>query len=220
MLMTIKKFAENCSVTTETIRNWEKEGKIVSTRTQGGHRRFDIGELEKINKKNYTLKEFLSPTVEKIMKDSTEKELKYSEICLKYPLLIEEFDDLMKNITIVKDFKEYPNKIFYFYKNYCMMYYDNLYCILSISPIFEHLYNSIDSSIKNDEMKLFLTKTIKEHLNINIYEMSIMADETDIKIEDTIEPKYNTPSYLLTKFRESAEKYFNDKYNYEKINKI
>lgn len=54
MLITIKKLAEKCGVTTETIRNWEKEGKIISTRTQGGHRRFESDELGKLGKNDLT----------------------------------------------------------------------------------------------------------------------------------------------------------------------
>lgn len=46
--LTIKKFAEKCGVTTTTVRNWEKSGKINCERTEGKHRRFDSNELSKI----------------------------------------------------------------------------------------------------------------------------------------------------------------------------
>ncbi len=29
-------------VSTDTLRRWEKEGKITSSRTEGGHRRYDL----------------------------------------------------------------------------------------------------------------------------------------------------------------------------------
>jgi excisionase family DNA binding protein len=46
-----KEFAKLINVTTQTLRNWEKEGKIKSFRTPGNHRRYDKEELLKIMKK-------------------------------------------------------------------------------------------------------------------------------------------------------------------------
>ena len=34
-------------VSTDTLRRWEKEGKITSTRTEGGHRRYDLTDILK-----------------------------------------------------------------------------------------------------------------------------------------------------------------------------
>ena len=34
-------------VSTDTLRRWDKEGKIVSTRTEGGHRRYDLTDILK-----------------------------------------------------------------------------------------------------------------------------------------------------------------------------
>ncbi len=34
-------------VSTDTLRRWEKEGKIDSTRTKGGHRRYDLTDILK-----------------------------------------------------------------------------------------------------------------------------------------------------------------------------
>jgi len=45
-LITIKKAAEILSVSDETLRNWEKEGKIVPVYTAGGHRRYKIEDIE------------------------------------------------------------------------------------------------------------------------------------------------------------------------------
>ena len=45
MKLSIKEIAEKLGVTTTTIRNWSKIGKIQSERTKGGHRRFDVNEL-------------------------------------------------------------------------------------------------------------------------------------------------------------------------------
>jgi putative resolvase len=41
----IKEAAELLGVSTKTIRRWEADGKIRSTRTEGGHRRFSVSEL-------------------------------------------------------------------------------------------------------------------------------------------------------------------------------
>jgi len=45
MLVDIKKASIMLSVSKETLRRWEKEGKITSQRTEGGHRRYDVDKL-------------------------------------------------------------------------------------------------------------------------------------------------------------------------------
>jgi putative resolvase len=44
-MLSIKEASDLLGVTTTTLRNWEKEGKIKSTRTEGGHRRYQVQEL-------------------------------------------------------------------------------------------------------------------------------------------------------------------------------
>ncbi len=46
MKITIGKAAKEAGVTVETLRSWEKAGKIKSERTKGGHRRYEIEEVE------------------------------------------------------------------------------------------------------------------------------------------------------------------------------
>jgi putative resolvase len=46
MKVTIKEAAEELGVAQETLRRWEVEGKIISERTKGGHRRYDISKLK------------------------------------------------------------------------------------------------------------------------------------------------------------------------------
>lgn len=41
----IKKAAELLGITPKTLRLWEKEGKIISHRTEGNHRRYNVSEL-------------------------------------------------------------------------------------------------------------------------------------------------------------------------------
>jgi putative resolvase len=45
MKISIGKAAEELGVTRETLRRWEKAGKIVSHKTIKGHRRYDSGDL-------------------------------------------------------------------------------------------------------------------------------------------------------------------------------
>lgn len=47
-LISIKKAAEILSVTPQTLRNWEREGKIKALRTLGNQRRYSQEEIEKI----------------------------------------------------------------------------------------------------------------------------------------------------------------------------
>ena len=48
-LLTIKQAAEELGVSIKTIRRWEKQGKIESIRTSGGHRRFKLKEVSPKN---------------------------------------------------------------------------------------------------------------------------------------------------------------------------
>lgn len=47
-LITIKKAAEILSVSDETLRNWEKDNKIVPVYTAGGHRRYKSEDIEQM----------------------------------------------------------------------------------------------------------------------------------------------------------------------------
>jgi putative resolvase len=48
MKVTIKEAAKEIGVAQETLRRWEAEGKIVSERTAGGHRRYDLSQLRRL----------------------------------------------------------------------------------------------------------------------------------------------------------------------------
>src|SRR5688572_30410495 len=45
-LVTVQEAAEYLDVHPDTLRDWENKGYIKSTRTPGGHRRFDLEELK------------------------------------------------------------------------------------------------------------------------------------------------------------------------------
>jgi excisionase family DNA binding protein len=48
-LLTIKKAAEQLSVSDETLRNWEKDNKIEPVYTVGGHRRYKQEDIDKVS---------------------------------------------------------------------------------------------------------------------------------------------------------------------------
>lgn len=50
-MYTIKEASDILGVSISTLRRWEKEGKITSSKTNGGHRRYSIEDLSKYNKK-------------------------------------------------------------------------------------------------------------------------------------------------------------------------
>ena len=50
-MYTIKEASDILGVSISTLRRWEKEGKITSSKTSGGHRRYSIEDLSKYNKK-------------------------------------------------------------------------------------------------------------------------------------------------------------------------
>lgn len=46
--LSIGEAARMLGVSVDTIRRWEGEGRIVSTRTPGNQRRFDLAEVERV----------------------------------------------------------------------------------------------------------------------------------------------------------------------------
>ena len=60
MKTTIGKVAKALGVTIDTLRRWEKEGKITSERTVGGHRRYDLEQVQTYfnQKKNKKIEKF------------------------------------------------------------------------------------------------------------------------------------------------------------------
>ena len=52
-LVSIKQAAELFGVSTKTLRNWDRDGRLSPIRTLGGHRRYCISDIKKvINGKN------------------------------------------------------------------------------------------------------------------------------------------------------------------------
>lgn len=46
--VSIREAAKAVGVAISTLRRWEREGKITSIRTLGGHRRYDVDALKKM----------------------------------------------------------------------------------------------------------------------------------------------------------------------------
>ena len=60
-LLNIKEASEYLHVSQNTLRNWERQGKILSLKTAGGHRRYTINELDKVIGKNNTDRRIICP---------------------------------------------------------------------------------------------------------------------------------------------------------------
>lgn len=81
MKYTIGQLAEHFGVTVETVRRWEKEGRIKGTRTIGGHRRYSLHDL--------TLKP----------KTNAIKALCYARVSTKRKI-----DDLARQVAVLENF--------------------------------------------------------------------------------------------------------------------
>tara|TARA_Y100000310_G_scaffold316055_2_gene367336 strand:+ start:496 stop:687 length:192 start_codon:yes stop_codon:yes gene_type:complete len=58
--LTTSEVAKLAGVSSRTIRNWSDQGKIKAERTDGGHRRFDRAEIEKLIKHRSTPQDGIS----------------------------------------------------------------------------------------------------------------------------------------------------------------
>ena len=59
-LITPSKAAKLLGVNTNTLRNWELSGKLIAEKTLGGHRRYELENIEKIlyqSRNNIIIKE-------------------------------------------------------------------------------------------------------------------------------------------------------------------
>ena len=59
-LITPSKAAKLLGVNTNTLRNWELSGKLIAVKTLGGHRRYELENIEKIlyqSRNNIIIKE-------------------------------------------------------------------------------------------------------------------------------------------------------------------
>jgi excisionase family DNA binding protein len=82
-LMTIGQASEYLGVSVDTLRRWEKKGRIEAYRSPGGHRHYDTKDLDKLFNKRYTRDEPTIRTskkeVEKLPESKKEEEQKNKE---------------------------------------------------------------------------------------------------------------------------------------------
>lgn len=101
-LLTVKEAAELLGVTTKTIRRWEQEGKIRSTRTPGGHRRFEVGGLLG-NKTDASLTVAYARVSSHEQKDDLDRQVRVLEAyCAKHGWSFEVIQDLGSGLNYRK----------------------------------------------------------------------------------------------------------------------
>ena len=68
-LLTIKETGKLLNVSKQTLQRWDNSGKLIAVRTEGGHRRYKLSDIEKIlgendNLSSDTKKEIIDKTTE------------------------------------------------------------------------------------------------------------------------------------------------------------
>ena len=76
MLVDIQKASDYLNVSKETLRRWEKEGKITPHRTSGNHRRYDLNQLKAIINSTDVLENKLVACYCRVSTKSQEDDLK------------------------------------------------------------------------------------------------------------------------------------------------
>lgn len=61
--LSIEQAAEMLGVSTQTLRNWEIQGKLIPQRTSGGHRRYFKSQIIEIRKKQLSIPEIILPDI-------------------------------------------------------------------------------------------------------------------------------------------------------------
>lgn len=99
-LLNIKQAAEYLNVSEDTLRKWDKSGKLIPKKTSGGHRRYLVSELNdfigidnQINDKNKEIKcatyARVSSNEQKQKGDLDRQSQRLSEYCAKHNLYVE-----------------------------------------------------------------------------------------------------------------------------------
>ena len=99
-LLNIKQAAEYLNVSEDTLRKWDKSGKLIPKKTSGGHRRYLVSELNdfigidnQINEKNKEIKcatyARVSSNEQKQKGDLDRQSQRLSEYCAKHNLYVE-----------------------------------------------------------------------------------------------------------------------------------
>ena len=112
MLLSIGQLAKELGVHIETIRRWDKEGKIKAVRTTGGHRRFDVNQVkamldnEKLKDKRVTViyarvstpnrKDDLNRQIDEVLEQLNERE--QAVVRMRFGLLNDKSDRTLEEI--------------------------------------------------------------------------------------------------------------------------
>lgn len=62
-LLTIDQASERLGVSKQTLRNWERDGRITCTRTGGGHRRYREDNVNELRRKQAAMTEIILPGI-------------------------------------------------------------------------------------------------------------------------------------------------------------
>lgn len=63
VLLTIDQASERLGISKQTLRNWEREGRAICVRTEGGHRRYQENHINDLRRKQASMIEIILPMV-------------------------------------------------------------------------------------------------------------------------------------------------------------
>jgi excisionase family DNA binding protein len=100
----ISEAANILGVTTKTVRNWEKQGKIRTYRTIGGHRRLYIDDILTLKNQNVSLKNEITLVYARVstreQKDNLDRQVKrLSDYCTKNHYKTEVYKDIASGLN-------------------------------------------------------------------------------------------------------------------------
>ena len=78
-ILSISEAASLLGVSDETLRNWERDGKLTPFHTEGGHRRYYKTDIEKIIVKDQIMDRIPASELEKI-RDAIDKVIAFSKL--------------------------------------------------------------------------------------------------------------------------------------------
>ena len=101
-MLSIKEAAELLGVTPKTLREWEKEGKIKSVRTEGGHRRYEVSHLLGSKKSNELTIAYARVSSYEQKDDLKRQEIVLESYCAKHGYDFELISDLGSGLNYKK----------------------------------------------------------------------------------------------------------------------